>query len=363
MLKSFGDLFFDIIIYHILLPILFVIIVIIGVGVFWIFRHRWHSRFALAKEDIVSQLLLLLSFFFLGVTLLAFNRDLGDPLSWRTVILVTSVLGLVGAYYFKTVPTLALSLIGLAVWWGTQAVAWLQDNHHIIKTSAIFAGLALITLLFYALGRLQEKKVGLQRFALTFLILGIIPVTGALFFLSTREGIWLLEGMTPFGIPVSSSWQVSLSSLVVIAAIVGVMLYSARKKLVPPLEFIAVLGLAALFGIIAFLPEQNMFAQGGRLSGTGVFWALVFNLAVFLELLGLIFSGYFKREKWLVNLGAFFFALLILVKYFDWFFTFLDKSVFFIGAGVLLFMVGWFMERGRRYILKGIQSEPRQVSQ
>jgi len=46
---------------------------------------------------------------------------------------------------------------------------------------------------------------------------------------------------------------------------------------------------------------------------------------------------------------------LIFVKYFDWFFTFLDKSVFFISAGVLLFVVGWLMEKGRRYMLAEIE--------
>jgi len=83
-------------------------LIIISLIVFWIIRHRkkghpsqdreWYLRFALSKEDAVSQLFLLLSFFFLGVTLLAFNRDLGDPFSWRTVLFITSVIGLVGMY-------------------------------------------------------------------------------------------------------------------------------------------------------------------------------------------------------------------------------------------------------------------------
>jgi len=354
-------------------------LIIIGLIVFWIIRHRkkghpsqdreWYLRFALSKEDAVSQLFLLLSFFFLGVTLLAFNRDLGDPFSWRTVLFITSVIGLVGAYYFKTIYTLVFSLVGITSWWGAQAAEWLQNKD--IKASAIFAGLAFIALLFYALGHLHEKEIKFKRFALVFLVLGIIAITGALFFFSTKPGLGVLGGMTK-GEPIFGSWQITLSLFIFIVSIVGVTLYSAGKRLISPFELIAVFVFTALFGLIVLLPEQNMFVQsgsrysiyrGGELSGSGVFWALIFNLAVFLELLGLIFSGYLRKEGWLINLGAFFLFLLIIVKYFDWFFTFLDKSIFFIGAGILLFVVGWFMEKGRRYILKDIKSESQQISQ
>ena len=73
--------------------------------------------------------------------------------------------------------------------------------------------------------------------------------------------------------------------------------------------------------------------------------------------------GYVKKEKWLINLGAAFLFMLIIVKYFDWFFTFLDKSIFFIGAGILLFIVGWLMEKGRRNILQNISTPKQQTEQ
>ena len=138
-----------------------------------------------------------------------------------------------------------------------------------------------------------------------------------------------------------------------------------------PFEVLAVLALAALFGIIALLPQQTMFAQagrsyeiygGGELSGSGTLWAFIFNFVVFFELLGLMFSGYIRQESWLINLGALFLFLLIVVKYFDWFFTSLDKSIFFIGAGIFLFVVGWFMEKGRRYMISGIKTQSQKVS-
>ena len=366
--------------YSIIFSFLSWLILIIGLIVFFIRRRHkklhpsqdkeWYLQFVLSKEDAVSQLFLLLSFFFLGVTLLAFNHDFGEPLSWRVILFITSAIGLISAYYLKAIYTLVFSLVGMTGWWGAQAAQWIDGKD--IKTSALFAGLSFLALIFYSLGHLHEKQMKFKRFALVYLVLGIIAITGALFFFSTKPGIGIIGRMTE-GASFFGSWQLTLSLFVFLIALVGVTFYAAAQKLLSPFEMLAVFALTCLFGIIALLPEQTMFVQAGRsyysyyggneLSGSGVLWALIFNFAIFFELLGLIFSGYSRRETWLINLGALFLFLLIIVKYFDWFFTFLDKSIFFIGAGILLFVVGWFMEKGRRYMISNIKEQAQQIQQ
>ncbi|MDP3947320.1 MAG: hypothetical protein Q8Q41_01355 [bacterium] len=363
-----------------ILSFLFWPVVIIGLIVFFVRRRKkgthpssdkeWYLRFALSKEDAVSQFFILLSIFFLGVTLLAFNRDLGVPFSWRTILFVTSALGLISAYYLKALYSLAFGLIGITAWWSAQAAEWIQGKD--IKSSAIFAGLAFMALLFYSLGHFHEREMKWKRFALVYLFLGIISITGILFFLSTKPGLSVLGDMTK-GASFFGSWQITLSLFIFLAALAGVAFYTMAKKLMSPFEFLAVFLLALLFGAIILLPQQSVFLQAGgsynfypggqELSSSGVLWASIFNLVLFFELLGLIFSGYSRRETWLINLGALFLFLLIIAKYFDWFFTFLDKSIFFIGAGVLLLAVGWFMERGRRYMISNIKAQAQQIPQ
>ena len=167
------------------------------------------------------------------------------------------------------------------------------------------------------------------------------------------------------------SWQITLSLGIFLAALAGVGLYGVAKKLVSLFEFLAVLSFIFLFSVIALLGQQHFFLQmissskfnsdSQELSSSGILWVSIFNVAVFFELLGLIFSGYSRRETWLVNVGAFFLFLLIIVKYFDWFFTFLDKSIFFIGTGILLFAVGWFMEKGRRLMVSNIKARTENI--
>lgn len=319
----------------------------------------WYLQLALSREDAVSQWFLLLFVFFLGATLLTLNRDFGDPLTWRTIVFLTSIVGLIITYYFKVISTLIFSLIGIASWWNIQAMQWIQNKN--IKTAAVLVGLIFIALLFYVLGHYHEKELKYKRFALVYLILGIISITGVLFIFSSKSGLGMLAGMTK-GALFLGSWEITTSLLLFFAVLVGLTVYLTGKKLLFLAESAAIFILVIIFGITAFLPQQNMFIQSGyQLSATGIIWAIAFNFAVFFELLGLIFSGYLRREEWLINIGTFFLFILIIVKYFDWFFTFLDKSLFFIGAGILLFAVGWFMEKSRRYMISNIKTGQQRI--
>jgi hypothetical protein len=338
-----------------------------------------HLQVTFSREDAVSQSFLLFSLLFLGVTLTAFNRDLGDPFSWRTILLIIALVGLFGAYYLKTIYTLVVSLVGLMVWWGAQATAWLNSDLtkletfqqlaalKPIKPVVVVVGIALLALLLYSVGHWHEKQIKFKRFALVYLVLGIVSVTGLLAWLSSKIGLEFLGDMTR-GQSLLLSWPLTISMFVLLVALVGVTIYVWSQKLMSLFEVLAIFILTGLFGFMIIMPEQSMFLSGrgyygGTLSSEGVLWALIFNLAIFFELLGLILSGYVRRETWLVNLGALFLFLLIIVKYFDWFFTFMDKSLFFIGAGILLFLVGWFMERGRRYMISNIKAQTEPISQ
>lgn len=356
----FSDILFSLILQAV--PIIGIIFLI----VFFARRRHRGEDFA-KKEDTMSQLFFLLSVFFFGVTLLAFNRDLGDIVSWRTILFFTSIAAIAIAYYFNVIYTVAFGLIALPIWWGVQGAEWarmfinIDIDHHIIRPSALLLGLVFIALIFYVAGCLHEKEFRYKHFARLYSLFGIFFVSGILFVLSTKLGLSLLENMTK-GISLFGSWQIALSLVIFIISLVGLLFYGLNQKMISLYEVFVVAFFVILFGIIAFLSNQefyirNDFGGGDELSAAGILWAIVFNIVVFFELLGIIFSGYARREEWLVNLGAIFLFLLIVVKYFDWFFTSLDKSIFFIGAGILLLGVGWFMERGRRYVISIIKTE------
>lgn len=338
-----------------ILPSLVLLAVVIGA--LWYFIRRRDKGHPFSKEDAISQWFLLLSVFFFGITLSALNRDFGDPLSFRAVVLITSVAGLAVSYYFKLVSALVFSLIGIVFWWSAQSVHWAAAQN--IKGAASFAGLMFLVLLFYVLGYFHDKQLGYRRFGFVYSFFGIISVTIALFVLSSKPGLSAFSGMTD-GVMFFATWEIT-AFLGMVATILAVLTaYVLGKGFMLQGEALAVFIFVFLFGLPLFLSKQVLVFDAGHTGGlaltpSGILWAIVFNFAAFFELLGLIFLGYYRKEERLVNMGVFALFIFIFIKYFDWFFSFLDKSLFFIGAGILLFGIGYLMERSRRIMVSNIE--------
>ncbi len=353
-----------------LIPILIIgaiIFVVIFVGRAVRNRNKNNDDFslslALSKEDAVSEFFFLLSLLFLGVTILSFNRELFDSyLLWHSIIFITSAVGLISAYYFKALYAFVFSLLGIVIWWMVKAGEWadLSDKSE-IKQVSLFALFAFIAILFYLLGRAHnQKSINWKRFSLVYSVFGLFFLTVFLFILSTQFGLGLLEESTE-GVSIFASWQIVVSLLLLFISIIAAVIYNLSRKLILKWEILGVAIFILLFAIILFLPKQTIFSGNYSFShgllARGILWAIIFNILLFGEILGLILAGYGRQAKWLVDLGIVFLFVFILVKYFDWFFDFLDKSVFFIGAGILLFAVGWFMEKGRRYVLSEMKNK------
>src|SRR5439155_12675044 len=79
--------------------------------------------------------------------------------------------------------------------------------------------------------------------------------------------------------------------------------------------------------------------------------AILFNVLLFALTVGTAAVGYWNREPAWINCGTVFFALLVIVRYFDWFWTLMPRSLFFIGGGLLLLLGGLALERTRRRLI------------
>ncbi len=338
------------------LIILLVIIIIINMVIRKI-RPNYEKELVafFSREDFLSQLFFLLSIFFLGVFLFALNKDLNSPISSQTILLIAAIIGMLIAYYYKLIFTLNFSLIGISCWWMIQGVSWAKDKN--TNIAVVFLGLVLIFIIFYLLGAIHKKQLNFKRAGLVYKMLGLFSITILLFITSSKSGLEFLNTITQ-GSLFFHSYQLSAAISIIIVSFLACLIFSLRNKFISCTEIIAISVLAIIPFIISFLPEQIIFLSSAsyyttsaELTTVGILWAIIFNILAFFELLGIIFLGYKEHETHLINLGVFFFFIFIVIKYFDWFFSFMDKSAFFIGAGILLFVVGWFMEKGRKYVL------------
>lgn len=376
------------ILYFLFWPLL-ILGTIIG-GIVYLLRRRtrasgrieseWCDKSFFSKEDFVSQFFLLFSVILSNIALWIINYQTGEIVSGTTVFLISSLIGLAIGYYFRAIWTFVLSTIGLAIWWFSQASVWINESSvynntntycgsssycvggatPFIKPITLISAFIFIAIIFYLLGRSLERKEIYKRLAKFYSFFGLISITGALFIFSGNSGIGMLESATK-GVLFYNSWQLVISLIVFLGSLIVMLNYSLKEKLVFAEEAMAIGFLAIFFLILVFLPEQGIHLSSDayyyhrNFSGAGIFWAIVFNCLVFLEVLGIVFLGYLRRQNYLINLGALALFLLIIVKYFDWFGN-LAGGAFFIGAGILLFAVGWSMEKGRRYMLAKIQN-------
>ncbi len=314
-----------------------------------------------SREDFLSQLFFLLSIFFFAVFLFALNKDFNSPLSSQAILMITSIIGILIAYYYKLIFTLNFSLIGISCWWMIQGVAWAKDKN--TNIAVLFLGIVLIFIIFYLLGAIHKKHLNFKRAGLVYKMFGIFSITILLFIASSKSGLEFVNTITQ-GELFFHSWQLLAAILVIIILFLICLIFSLRNKFISYAEVFVISVLAITPLIISFLPEQMIFlsnasyySNSAELTAIGILWALIFNILAFFELLGIIFLGYKEHDAHLINLAVFFFFIFIVIKYFDWFFSFMDKSAFFIGAGILLFVVGWFMEKGRKYVLAEMEKE------
>lgn len=340
-------------------------ILVIGVIIYLIFRWKsrratlgnrtWYSGVASSRNEAFSQLFIFLSIAFLLISFLLVNQRFENPVRTDTIVLIMGLISLISAYYFRSIFSLIPGLLGTIGWWGYRLVDWMSvltsGTRHSIRGSLLLLWSVLIALVFYVLGYLHKKPVRGRRFSLLYIILGISFITIILFLFSTRWGMAML-GELSRGASLLSSWQFLVSMVLAVLLFLCTLIFSLLRKVVNISEVIILVAIALLFVWFAVIPSDGLFSIADQRN----YYLVIFNVVVFLETLGLIFSGYRRREIWRMNLGTFLLFALIAIKYTDWFYTFLDKSAFFIGAGVLLLLVGWFMERGRRQMISSVRA-------
>lgn len=105
-----------------------------------------------------------------------------------------------------------------------------------------------------------------------------------------------------------------------------------------------------LIGAVVLLLLANLFLG----SANGGLVAIGFNLLFFAGMVWLIYAGMHADDRFLVNLAFVFFGVVLLTRYFDTFWTLLNRSFFFMIGGLALIAGGYFRERKRRQITADI---------
>lgn len=304
-----------------------------------------------------------LAFLFFSLGALALDYEWGEPVSWRWVWLLATVLGMAVAYKFKYTYILVTGLAMWLVWWVAEALNLALKGG--LRQGIVVSGWLLMSVLMAVAGMAYLRRNKFFKFGRVFLgwstfLLGIFYL-----YFSTRFGLKTVEGMSR-GAKLPANNLVFYLWLCLAVSAGGFLVWAAYKKVMSRFEW-AISTVSALVAVwFAAAPADLMiigtnsnfnWRSAGALTAMGWCWALVLNVLALAFFLSLIFTGYKRQQKWAVNFGVGFMFIWSAIKYFDWFFKFLDKSLFFISAGAVLLVIGWLMERGRRYVLGEIKSK------
>jgi uncharacterized membrane protein len=318
---------------------LLVAALILSAALAFLLKRSGHARIGAALV-LVNTLVFGASVFFVGQT---YHVRVGDPL----LFLLWAFGAVAMALAATSRPSLFLGIAALVAWYWSLMIDWgamrwpgYQGGPDALAAPAV-VGLGVLLL---AAARFAARTTFGRPFVLVMAITGLLLAFATIFVLSF-EFIW--EQLGRSANMNSGDFVMPLFRWSVIAILIGSVLAAAgaawranwaRSAIIEAAGLIGIEAVITLVIVLHPLPSALAYAIFFDVVALGaIAWAVQIGLA----------SG---REAF-INAALVLFGLLVLARYFDFFGTLLDRSIGFIGAGVLLIVVGYALDRSRRLLL------------
>lgn len=250
------------------------------------------------------------------------------------------------SYRIKSNRLIFTNLLGLIIWFVSHFYFW-------NKSFEIFLNIIWLLnmgILFYIIGRLHETTLKLNGLKYAYKFLGIILILLNTYLLTCDFVYTNIYSKISY-----DSLQIIIMNFIVLGFTVTALFFyffkqKKRRKIIS-YEFLGFLVVILLTVICLIFPQQIKYNQGRFL-----LYPVIFNLVLFLEIIGVIILGYILKEVSSVNMGILFFVIQILTVYFSVLWELLPRSWFFIGGGIILLVAGGYLEKKRKYIIARIKS-------
>ena len=337
---------------------------LVGFGIILFFASNWHSIEPFSKMGILLTALLsaygtgryierkmpdyplvALAFHFLGSILYGANiflvaQAFNISAHWPTGVLFWALGVTPLAFLLSSRAMTVLSILGFSLWIGSEHYFMLHQQYNgllVLLPTFMLWGCALL-----AVGLYLERKNTISRLAPMFSILGIISILITAFFFTFREH-YAGNLHTILSHVDSGNW-LFYAYCVVFTAL------TLLLSLLRMLEDATGLIWWAL-GAMVWAWVSSSFLPFGDSS-----FALFGNFVYFCGILLLLYIGYLRSQPYCVNLGLLAFAALLIGRYFDFAWQYMERSAGFVVGGLLLLLLGFSLERGRRKLLAGVKS-------
>ena len=245
------------------------------------------------------------------------------------------------AYVTRSMPVMFLTIVLFLVAAGFRLPHWLDDVNY--ADSMVFAAVVYLALaaLIYAIGKAKGLFDGWERTGGLFRAIGLIVGFGALYLLTFHD---LIEDAGTNGGANYRYWLLTYGASVVAVAMLATLEWWRARR-----------GVGSVVEALEIATVVLLLAASQVLVRVSVDWdplyPIVLNALFALSALGLMISGYLQGREGRVNLALGLIALFVITRYFEYSTTLFDRSLVFVGAGVILLAGGFLLERGRRKML------------
>lgn len=270
-----------------------------------------------------------------------------DHLHWAFLLLWVAFLPAI--YRWRWVPALHMAMIALLVW-SLFSFHGLDLSYHKGEHIYLVQLYFTVYLSLFVTGMLLQTSERFQPFAGVVQGYSVIATLTSIYTLTfprLQSGLrWSWD--ESFRQAATNLWVVwTIVCLVVLSLLSAWHWQRSRYEQRPRFLIYGRWLIGATVALILF----NLFVTGVH----GSWIAFAFNLLFFGGVIWLIFAGMYYNNRFLINIAFCFFALTLLSRYFDTFWTLLNRSYFFMGGGVILIAGGYLLESQRRRITAGMK--------
>ena len=256
-------------------------------------------------------------------------------------------------YAFQSSPIAGLSALLFYIWIGLFVFKGL-DFYRVQGDFFKLPVLYLVSgVLLFGIGQLHYLSEKLKSVARVYRLAGIKIAMVSLFFLTFRffSGHYENYGFFSKSLETSEQFTFGLILFSVVALLLAVigLFFNPSKSSTNILENSLALGLASISLVFFFFPATTNI------------YVLLFNLILAGLVFTLLFVGYQREDMQIVNTGMFWLSALILVRYFDFFWDLLPRSLFFMVGGLILVLGGIALEKKRRQLTTKFSATPTAV--
>lgn len=195
--------------------------------------------------------------------------------------------------------------------------------------------------LLYSIGSMHYFQPGLQKIARIYRLISVKVVMASLFFLSFKTFSGHHDyyfNVTKSFSQVTAQFNLNFAIFAILAIVLTIinLAFNPTKSKNNILEDSISLGLVGMTALFFYFP-----------SVTNVY-TVIFNLILAALIILVLIFGYQREDMKLVNIGMSYLGLFVLVRYFDFFWQLLPRSLFFLIGGFILILGGIALEKKRK---------------